>query len=324
MHSVLKRSIRIMLFVAVAMLLYASAALAETWYGTVSSSAKVYKTPSTSASYTKVSKGKKVEIDGINGTWAQVTNPANDERGFMQVRYLTLNARIPAYTSARGVLYLKASTSSKKVATLQKGTLLYIKSRSGNYFQVENQSKTVTGYVQMSIVTTLTPNLVFHLEDPEAEFDATPSVEDPTTIEVPEEYSDNLTRGQKIEYMLKIALSLKGRPYSSSANPPKSFDCSRYVRYCYQQIGITLPASAETQGYSTAYRHIENIDDLVRGDVVCFNTNAYDKDLSDHTGLYLGGGQFIHASSAGKQVIISTLSTGYYNGVFSWGFRVLE
>ena len=40
-------------------------------------------------------------------------------------------------------------------------------------------------------------------------------------------------------------------------------------------------------------------------------------------GLYLGGGYFIHGSSVAKKVIVSQLSSGYYNRVFSWGRRVL-
>ena len=47
-----------------------------------------------------------------------------------------------------------------------------------------------------------------------------------------------------------------------------------------------------------------------------------DSDLSDHVGTYLGSGKFIHASSAAGKVIISTVTSGYYNRVFSWGRRV--
>ena len=60
-------------------------------------------------------------------------------------------------------------------------------------------------------------------------------------------------------------------------------------------------------------------------DLVFFDTVA-DSDLSDHSGLYIGNGKFIHASSSGKKVIISDLSKpgSYYNRVFSWGRRVLD
>ena len=65
--------------------------------------------------------------------------------------------------------------------------------------------------------------------------------------------------------------------------------------------------------------------ELKRGDLVFFDTVA-DSDLSDHSGLYIGNGKFIHASSSGKKVIISDLSKpgSYYNRVFSWGRRVLD
>ena len=62
---------------------------------------------------------------------------------------------------------------------------------------------------------------------------------------------------------------------------------------------------------------------LRRGDLVFFNTVS-DGDLCDHTGIYLGSNMFIHASSGAGKVIVSNLSSGYYNRVFSWGRRVLS
>ena len=57
-------------------------------------------------------------------------------------------------------------------------------------------------------------------------------------------------------------------------------------------------------------------------DLVFFNTVS-DSDQCDHTGIYLGDGWFIHASSGSGRVVVSTLASGYYNRVFSWGRRVL-
>ena len=48
-----------------------------------------------------------------------------------------------------------------------------------------------------------------------------------------------------------------------------------------------------------------------------------DSDRSDHAGVYIGEGYFIHASSGGHRVVVSNLTTGYYARVFSWGRRIL-
>ena len=127
---------------------------------------------------------------------------------------------------------------------------------------------------------------------------------------------------EKIQYLLKIALQKQGKPYVYGSFGPNSFDCSGFVYWCYKQINITLKDSAYKQGYDTRYPKLAHAD-LKPGDLVFFNT-VNDSDLSDHSGLYLGNGQFIHASSSAKMVIISNLNSGYYLRNFSWGRRVLN
>lgn len=134
------------------------------------------------------------------------------------------------------------------------------------------------------------------------------------------------TRAEKIEYVIYIAQCQLGKPYIYATAGPNSFDCSGFTVYAFRKINISLGRSAYAQGYqdSTGTK-IERIADLKRGDIVCFNTIA-DSDLSDHVGIYLGSGYFIHASSGsgnGRQVCISNLNSGYYNRVFSWGRRPL-
>ena len=120
-----------------------------------------------------------------------------------------------------------------------------------------------------------------------------------------------------------MAQGLIGTPYASNAQPPKSFDCAKYAYYCYgaAQSGL-LKSSSYTQGYDDRFEKIE-YDDLKRGDLVCFDTVS-DDDLSDHVGIYLGGGYFLHGSSAAKKVILSQLASGYYKRTFSWGRRIFE
>ena len=129
------------------------------------------------------------------------------------------------------------------------------------------------------------------------------------------------TASEKIEKVIEIAKQQLGKPYVYATAGPNTFDCSGFTKYCYAKVGVSLLRSAQQVGYNNG-KKIEGISNLKRGDIVCFNTVA-DNDLSDHVGIYLGGGQFIHASSGGGKVMISTLSNSYYNRVFSWGRRVL-
>lgn len=124
--------------------------------------------------------------------------------------------------------------------------------------------------------------------------------------------------------LLTLATQQLDKPYIYATAGPRTYDCSGLVVYCYQEIfDITLPRSAKDLGYCDDYETIENIEDLYKGDIVCFNTNLKDNDLSDHVGIYLGDNEFIHASSGKGHVIISPIDKGYYNERFSWGKRII-
>lgn len=155
-------------------------------------------------------------------------------------------------------------------------------------------------------------------------------------------YFPNMTNAQKLEYVIYCAQQQLGKPYvyggGYNDSNPGGFDCSGLVYWSFKRIGITLQASAYTQGYDEGYPKISSISALKRGDVVCFNTNDSDGDLSDHTAIYLGSGYFIHAATGStNKVVVSSLSSGYYSdqyyysttygntrGRFSWGRRILD
>lgn len=136
-------------------------------------------------------------------------------------------------------------------------------------------------------------------------------------------YDESMSSGQKLEHVIYSAQEKLGKPYVYGSTGPNSFDCSGLTTYAFRQIGVSLKRSAYSQGYDTGYDKIEGVSGLKRGDLVFFNTIS-DSDLSDHVGIYLGGGCFIHASSGGHKVVVSNLTTGFYNRVFSWGRRILK
>ncbi len=121
---------------------------------------------------------------------------------------------------------------------------------------------------------------------------------------------------RKANVVIAAAMKQLGKPYVFGSTGMNSFDCSGFTMYAYKQVGISLPHSAYMQGYNCGTKI--SFSQLVRGDLVCWNTVS-DGDLSDHVGIYLGDGQAIHASSGTGKVIISSITSGYYQRVFSWG-----
>ena len=132
-----------------------------------------------------------------------------------------------------------------------------------------------------------------------------------------------MSNPEKLEYVIYVAQNQLGKPYVWGSNGPSKYDCSGLTCYIFKQIGISLKRSAYSQGYDNSHPKIESISELRRGDLVYFNTVS-DSDLSDHAGIYIGKGYFIHASSGGHRVVVSNITSGYYNRVFSWGRRILK
>ncbi len=136
-------------------------------------------------------------------------------------------------------------------------------------------------------------------------------------------YSSSMSNAKKLEYVIYVAQSNLGKPYVYGATGTSSFDCSGLTQYSFKKADVSLKRTAYSQGYDSSYTKIESISSLKRGDLIFFNTIS-DSDLCDHVGIYLGGQCFIHASSGGHKVVVSSVASGYYKRVFSWGRRVLK
>jgi cell wall-associated NlpC family hydrolase len=108
------------------------------------------------------------------------------------------------------------------------------------------------------------------------------------------------SRGARVATMSKRYLGVRYRWAGSS--PSGGFDCSGFVMYLYRKVGRALPHNAAMQ-----YRYGRTVprSGLRAGDLVFFNGLG-------HVGIYLRGNRFIHASSSGGGVKISSLSGTWY------------
>ena len=124
--------------------------------------------------------------------------------------------------------------------------------------------------------------------------------------------------------VVSIAKQYLGTRYSYGGASPSGFDCSGFTMYCFQQMGVSLPHSATSQWQSGAGLKITSTSGLQSGDLVFFCDPSRSKGKAcSHAGIYIGGGQFIHSSSSKSGgVIISDLTSGYYNTYFVGGMRI--
>ena len=110
-----------------------------------------------------------------------------------------------------------------------------------------------------------------------------------------------------------IAMQYLGVPYVWGGASPSGFDCSGFSMFVYSQVGVSLPHHAASQfNYGVPVSR----DDLQPGDLVFF-------DGLGHMGIYIGGGQFIHAPHTGDVVKISSLNDSWYASTYVGARRIL-
>jgi len=131
-----------------------------------------------------------------------------------------------------------------------------------------------------------------------------PSLSPNPTVEAPPEPEPtpppaDASRGAQV---VSIAMRYLGVTYKwGGASPSSGFDCSGLTMYVFAQIGVSLPHYAAAQyGLGRPVSKSE----LAPGDLVFFRGLG-------HMGMYIGGGNFIHAPRTGDVVKISRLSEPY-------------
>ncbi|MDN6222988.1 MAG: NlpC/P60 family protein [Lacticaseibacillus paracasei] len=92
-----------------------------------------------------------------------------------------------------------------------------------------------------------------------------------------------------------------GVPYVYGGTSPSGFDCSGLIYYAAKEAGINLPRTSQAQSTLGSY---VSVSDLQAGDLVFWGGvgSAY------HVGIYIGGGQYLHAPAPGQNVTIQSMA----------------
>ena len=155
----------------------------------------------------------------------------------------------------------------------------------------------------------------------ESEYEETYEEEDSY---VEDSYDDSSYEEPEISYsgessanglaIMNMALTYQGVPYVWGGHSPSGFDCSGLIYYCAMQNGISIPRCADTQYFEGNGYHVD-YEQLMPGDLVFFSSDSsYD---IEHVGIYIGGNQFVHASSGAGYVTISTIADYYSRNYYS-------
>lgn len=226
--------------------------------------------------------------DSIDG-WYKINY--NGNTGYVSGDYLTVDQDNIFTTygrvNASGVnVRSDPSTESSSLATVDEGTIVTVNALVDGWYDVTCEYGT-EGYIRSDF------------------------------LDLTESASDNSD-------IMATAKQYLGVRYVYGGASPSGFDCSGFTMYIYKQYGYSLPHTATGQWQSGLGTRIWGISALQPGDLVFFNDPARNAGKAcSHAGIYIGNGQFIHSSSSSSGgVIISDLTSGYYNTYFVGGIHV--
>ena len=284
------------LSVLTAMLLAATALAADIATGagcTTGSSLRLRAEPSTSASVvTTLDKSVAVAIldDSVDG-WYKIAY--NGSTGYVSADYLNVDQDNVFTTYGRvnsdGVnVRSDASTDSSVLATIEEDAIVTVNGLVDGWYDVTCEYGT-EGYIRSDF------------------------------LDLTESSSSNSD-------IAATAKQYLGTGYVYGGASPRGFDCSGFTMYVYSQHGYSLPHSATSQWQSGLGTRVYSISELQPGDLVFFNDPSRNAGKAcSHAVIYTGDGQFIHSSSSRSGgVIVSSLTSGYYNTYFVGGIHIMN
>ena len=123
--------------------------------------------------------------------------------------------------------------------------------------------------------------------------------------------------------LVEFALQYVGYNYIwGGKDPSTGFDCSGFVWYVYTHNGYEdIGRTATDQWYYENSQEVSQ-DSLLPGDLLFFSeTDSLDN--ITHVGIYIGGGEFVHAANSRDGVIVTAVDAPYYGEHYIGARRII-
>lgn len=205
----------------------------------------------------------------------------------------------------------EANTNSEVVTKLSLNTAVDVYAEENGWSKVKVNGK--EGYISSSLLSEKKKETSRSLETPRTKTSENSSENTKTSQE--KETTTTVPVSGKGTTVVETAKKYIGCSYVYGASGPSSFDCSGFTSYVFKQHGISLNRTAAGQ-YSNGVA--VSRDQLQPGDLVMFGKSGI-----NHVGIYIGGGQIVHAANKSRGVTTDTINSGYYNNNYVGARRVM-
>ena len=253
-------------------------------------------------------------------TSVSTTNDKTSENSTNTTSVKELNKT--GYVKVEGLTVRKGpSTSTEAIDGLSKNDKVEITGETDGWYQIKLKGE--VGYVSAKYisdtkVTETTSRSGSTLKETASEEKVTTEQENEEPEENEEEANESTTGISGAE-VVEYAKQYLGCKYvAGGASPTTGFDCSGFTTYVYKHFGISLNRSSKDQiknGTSVSKSNLK------LGDIIIFKGSS--NTSIGHVGIYIGDNKFIHAANSKEGVIITSLSSSYYQKRYVGARRVI-
>ena len=272
----------------------------------------------------------KMEEDATE-TSASTTNDTTSENSTNNSNNTTSVKELnkTGYVKVEGLTVRKGpSTSTEAINGLSKNDKVDIIGETDGWYQIKLKGE--VGYVSAKYIsdtkvtetTSRSGSTIRNAEEQEKteEVEET-NTETEETEETDETDTNTVSSSTGISgaEVVEYAKQYLGYKYVAGGSSPSiGFDCSGFTTYVYKHFGISLNRSSRDQiknGVAVSKNNLQP------GDILIFNGSS--NTSIGHVGIYVGGNDFIHAANSREGVIITSLSSSYYQKRYVGARRVI-